>query len=273
MRRVIVESPFKNLTRTQATAYARDAMIDCIKRGEAPFVSHLLYTQILNDNEPEERALGLEMGLIWGERASATIVYTDYGISEGMQQGIDRAKAEGRSVEYRSLHHKVAEPPLEAVEKARHDPRWDAPQKKVRAVNGRIQRTPSASGLWEYLEGLARKGMDIPWVSWPDEPHRVRQPGTVGEEEVLYQRGDIALLRRRGKTGWAGLGTQAYFNTSYRVTRLSTGEEFAESEPKRAWVKAVNEGKALVETIAAHDTLAEEWHGNEASLQALRSAP
>lgn len=63
-----------------------------------------MWPGILDDAKPEERALGIEAGLAWGPVAQATVVYVDRGISEGMWQGIDRAEAEGRLVEWRSLH-------------------------------------------------------------------------------------------------------------------------------------------------------------------------
>lgn len=104
MRLVIVESPFAgDIERNQR--YARAALADCLTRGEAPFASHLLYTQpgVLDDSKPEERALGIEAGLCWGRVAEKTVVYADLGISGGMQQGIGRAHAEGRPVETRFL--------------------------------------------------------------------------------------------------------------------------------------------------------------------------
>jgi hypothetical protein len=63
-----------------------------------------LWPGILDDAKPEERTLGIEAGLAWGPVAQATVVYVDRGISESMWQGIDRAEAEGRLVEWRSLH-------------------------------------------------------------------------------------------------------------------------------------------------------------------------
>lgn len=101
---VIIETPYagdieKNLK------YARLCMRDCFMRGEFPFASHLLYTQegILDDTIPEERKLGINAGLTWGKNASKTVVYTDLGITEGMKQGIDRAKKEGREIIMRKL--------------------------------------------------------------------------------------------------------------------------------------------------------------------------
>ena len=99
---VLVESPFAGNRETNAQ-YLRKAMRDCVLRGEAPFASHMLYTQFLDDDVPEERAAGIESGLAWGSHAEKTVVYRDLGISGGMQLGIDRALEEERPVEYRTL--------------------------------------------------------------------------------------------------------------------------------------------------------------------------
>lgn len=104
MRRVIVESPYAGDV-ARNLAYARQCMHDCLIRGEAPYASHLLYTQegVLDDTVPEERKLGMQAGFSWREVADAVVVYTDYGISGGMQKGIDGARAEGKPIEYRRL--------------------------------------------------------------------------------------------------------------------------------------------------------------------------
>lgn len=107
-RRVILESPFRGKTPAETSrnmAYARCAMRDSLRRAEAPIASHLLYTQpgVLDDNEPAERAQGIAAGLAWGAVSEATVVYEDLGISPGMTLGIQRAKDEGRRVEYRRL--------------------------------------------------------------------------------------------------------------------------------------------------------------------------
>ena len=108
MTRVIIESPFAGETKGDIEAnltYARAAMHDCLLRGEAPFASHALYTQdgVLDDKVPEQRKLGIEAGLVWGELANKTVVYQDRGISPGMEQGIARARKEGRPVEFRTI--------------------------------------------------------------------------------------------------------------------------------------------------------------------------
>lgn len=120
MRRVIVESPFACPIRCEDSlhihggwcqhmvrnvVYAQFCLRDCIFRGEAPFASHLLYTQpnVLDDTLPEERRLGIEAGFEWRSFAEATVVYVDFGISKGMQFGIEHAKRQGRPIEYRNL--------------------------------------------------------------------------------------------------------------------------------------------------------------------------
>jgi hypothetical protein len=85
LRRVIVESPYAGQVERNV-AYARAAVADCIKRGETPLASHLLFTQpgILDDNIPEQRQAGIDAGLAWHEVADEIVFYTDYGWSGGM---------------------------------------------------------------------------------------------------------------------------------------------------------------------------------------------
>jgi hypothetical protein len=101
---VIIESPLAGDVEANI-AYAKECMRDSLRRGEAPYASHLLYAQpgILDDLVPEERALGIEAGLAWGEAAELTAVYIDLGISKGMRYGIERAIAAKRTIVARSL--------------------------------------------------------------------------------------------------------------------------------------------------------------------------
>jgi hypothetical protein len=119
-RLVILESPFAPASCPQGgcggpcaprfpggcrllLSYGRAAVADSLRRGEAPMASHLLYTQALDDTRPAERRLGILAGLAWGRAAEATVVYADWGVSEGMAEGVARARAEGRPVEERRL--------------------------------------------------------------------------------------------------------------------------------------------------------------------------
>lgn len=104
MRKIIVESPYAGNVE-QNTLYARLCLRDCLLRGEAPFASHLLYTQdwVLDDKLVHERQLGIDAGLIWGLQADATAVYLDLGISSGMHYGIMNARAAHRRIHWRRL--------------------------------------------------------------------------------------------------------------------------------------------------------------------------
>lgn len=104
MKRVILESPYAgDVARNED--YVRAAMADCLRRNEAPFASHLLYTQtgVLDDLKPEERELGITAGFAWRDVAELTVVYMDLGMSRGMEYGIEHAQTIGRPVEYRRL--------------------------------------------------------------------------------------------------------------------------------------------------------------------------
>jgi hypothetical protein len=107
MRRVILESPYAGEVHRNEF-YARLCVRDCLQRNEAPIASHLLYTQpdILRDDVPEERKLGMQAGLSWIVGSEGTVVYQDLGISGGMKAGITKAKEIGGpsySIEYRNL--------------------------------------------------------------------------------------------------------------------------------------------------------------------------
>ena len=104
MRCVIIESPYAgNIERN--VKYAREAMWDCLQRGEAPYASHLLYTQVgvLDDSDPIQRERGIQAGFAWRSASQATVVYEDLGISTGMKYGIEHAKKLGHPIEYRKL--------------------------------------------------------------------------------------------------------------------------------------------------------------------------
>ena len=104
LRRVYLESPYAGDI-IQNVDYAIKCIKDCLRRGEAPFASHIFYawSGALDDLVPDERALGIQAGLAWAEVAEATVVYMDRGVSPGMQLGIDAAEKAGRPVERRWL--------------------------------------------------------------------------------------------------------------------------------------------------------------------------
>lgn len=104
MRLVIIESPYAGDIEANVR-YARACVRHSLSLGEAPIASHLLYTQpgILRDEDPQERQWGIDAGLAWKAVASASIVYADRGITQGMEYGIAAAKAAGIPIEYRNI--------------------------------------------------------------------------------------------------------------------------------------------------------------------------
>lgn len=104
MKLVLIESPYAGDVQRNVE-YARRCVRDSLSRGEAPIASHLLYTQpgILRDEVPSERQWGIDAGLAWRKVAELTAVYTDHGITKGMEYGITAAKEAGVPVEYREI--------------------------------------------------------------------------------------------------------------------------------------------------------------------------
>lgn len=102
MRRVIVESPFAGDIKLHLE-YVRLACKDCVQRGEVPFASHMFFPQFLDDNVPEQRKLGIEMGYDFWDKAELVVFYTDYGISPGMEKALAKAFLDGKPFEKRSL--------------------------------------------------------------------------------------------------------------------------------------------------------------------------
>lgn len=102
MRLVILESPYAGRVLLN-TYYARCAVLDALRMGDAPIASHLLYTQVLDDLIPWHRELGISAGLAWLKVAEAMVVYTDLGTSRGMIAAIEAAKSISLPIEYRQI--------------------------------------------------------------------------------------------------------------------------------------------------------------------------
>ncbi len=105
-RRVILESPYGSpdgAVVDRNEEYAEACMLDSLRRGESPYLSHLLYTRVLDDQVPAEREWGLAAAQAWIIKADAVVVYTDRGISDGMGDAISLAMDELVPIEYRQL--------------------------------------------------------------------------------------------------------------------------------------------------------------------------
>lgn len=102
MTPVVIETPLSgDFIRNRRYAYL--ACKDCLRRGEAPYASHLFYTQFLDDTIPDSRTTGMQAGFAWASLAKVRVVYSDLGISSGMKAGLEEATKLGQTVLYRSI--------------------------------------------------------------------------------------------------------------------------------------------------------------------------
>lgn len=90
--------------------------------GFAPFASHALYTQWLDDNVPDQRTLGIQAGFAWAQGVQDVFVGIDLGVSAGMELGISFHRKAGRTV------HEVTLGPDWGRAAPRRRPLPDAPE-------------------------------------------------------------------------------------------------------------------------------------------------
>lgn len=96
-RKVYVVSKYAGDVETNTAA----AVVYCrrvIDAGYMPIASHLLYPQILNDNDPAERNMGLMFGLALLKLCDEVWVFGS--VSSGMAQEIEEAKRLNKKVTY-----------------------------------------------------------------------------------------------------------------------------------------------------------------------------
>lgn len=80
--------------------YAQELTGRAVRRGLVPITPHLYITQALDDNDPAERALGMEAGLRLLEPCEYIMIGGLYGISEGMRHEIKVAHRLGKTFLY-----------------------------------------------------------------------------------------------------------------------------------------------------------------------------
>jgi len=144
MKLVVIESPYAGDV-TNNVAYAKRCIIDSLHRGEAPFASHLFFTQegLLDDTNPEERLLGMEAGLAWGKNAEVVAAYVDLGISGGMRHGLQAASKAGIHIEARRIYGEVTEGDRKAVQEASEDAGFST--RSVLALSSLDDESPSVT--------------------------------------------------------------------------------------------------------------------------------
>jgi hypothetical protein len=91
--RVCIESPLRG-DYTRNLVYADALMLDSLRRGEAPFLGHLLYTRVLDDAFIGDRDVGIDAHCAYVLAADHLVVGMDLGPpTDGMQHAIDLAEA------------------------------------------------------------------------------------------------------------------------------------------------------------------------------------
>lgn len=103
---VIIESPFAGdtpLEKMENANYLKRILRDSLGRGEAPFASHAIYPCCLNDDDPEQRRLGMSCGYDWMTVATKVVFYVDRGVSKGMNAAKVEADRRGKPIEIRRL--------------------------------------------------------------------------------------------------------------------------------------------------------------------------
>ena len=102
MKLVIIESPYAGDVKRNLR-YLDTCIRHCIARGESPYASHKMLTTALDDDDPAQRAIGIQTGLAWRRRADKRIFYIDLGWSGGMKAAKDLYNAEGLGFECRRI--------------------------------------------------------------------------------------------------------------------------------------------------------------------------
>lgn len=109
---VMIESPFSAATleeKNNNLAYARAAVQDSLQRGESPLAPHLWFTEWLDDNDKAEREHGFACLESWMAKCDRVAVYTDRGLTRGIQFGIGLAFQLGKPVEWRTMENEENE--------------------------------------------------------------------------------------------------------------------------------------------------------------------
>lgn len=81
------------------TARAIRYMRFAVTQGAIPFAPHLLYPQVLDEDDPSERELGLFFCMVWLGKCDELWVFGHY-ISSGMDREVAKAKKRGIPIRY-----------------------------------------------------------------------------------------------------------------------------------------------------------------------------
>jgi len=103
MKMIYICSPYRAAdeeTLQRNIEYAKELTRGVLMGGNAPVTVHLYMTQCLSEEKLLEREIGLAAGREIIEKCDAMLVGYRYGVSEGMDAEIARAKEKGIYIQY-----------------------------------------------------------------------------------------------------------------------------------------------------------------------------
>jgi hypothetical protein len=107
--KVVVESPLRATdaySREQFRRYWQFCCRDALERGEDVYSSHWL-ADILDDDNPRDRARGIACGLNWSAHCNYAVFYIDLGWSPGMVEARKFYDLIGKRIEKRQLGYAI----------------------------------------------------------------------------------------------------------------------------------------------------------------------
>lgn len=175
MRRVMIASPLGG-DEEKNVMYARECMLNAIGRGEAPYVPHLLYPQVLKDTDPAARAQCMRMSTTWARNVDALCVYVDRGISAGVREEIEAAASANVVIEFRTLTKPTESfptpPDLTEPEPVRSDS--SSPESILQRQVERLVRLVNEDGIDHITVSEADDHDGIEIAIRPYNPRKVR---------------------------------------------------------------------------------------------------
>ena len=103
MKRIFVCSPYAGNVEANVKI-AEDICKDMVRLGYAPFAPHLFYTRFLDDGNITDRKLGIICGQTFMEICDEVCLYSQNGISDGMNSDLDYAKSLGKPIKEYSFY-------------------------------------------------------------------------------------------------------------------------------------------------------------------------
>jgi hypothetical protein len=95
----ILESPYAGKI-SRNIEFAQNVCRSLVMEGFNPYASHLFFTRFLNDEDPEERSLGIQLGFEWAKHAKVVVFAVRPGeeMSKGMKLGLLQWTAMGKTI-------------------------------------------------------------------------------------------------------------------------------------------------------------------------------